>query len=393
MGSKGAEAARTGLDKRAVVAEADRPYVASMLRRLGYSEAQVADYLAGRTNAPSGRPHCRTADDSRTGRDIEVEYTGPGLRPYRLVIPRDLEFAAQHDLEFTEVPPASDTAWQPADAFLGWEQDGWRLYRSNEPTGDAVADHRFARSDEAAPEAASAAYVPDGYQVEWNEKGEPILAPLATMSEVPTDPRAPAEPAFEGWEENGWRLYRAAKPKKDVVASHRFARSEEKPPRKHVPAQVPDGYRVSWDEAGTPRLESMTQAWSEVPAPGSGAGFEQGDWRLYSKDEGDGEAAQRIFFFSREKPDQAVPAEVPEGYEVATNPETGRPFLRKVQDDEPVQSIDSAYPGLDSTTPMRKRVRIVRVRATDREAAQRKMEREGRTVLATMPIDIEKKVT
>jgi hypothetical protein len=191
---------------------------------------------------------------------------------------------------------------------------------------------------------------------------------------------------FPGWEENGWRLYRsdAATAEDDPVATHQFARADQPAPEGHAPAHLPEGHDVAWSEAGEPSLVKAAE-----PAEPA---FKEEGWNLYSKDEGEGDNAQRIFFFSRESPEDAVPAEVPEGYEVAVNPETGRPFLRRIQDADPDAPIESAHPAVDPAVAGRKRVRIVRVRAADRDAAQRKLEGEGRHVLATMPIDIEKRV-
>ncbi len=402
----GADAARTSLDTRAVAGDAaDRPYVTSMLRRLGYTDAQIADYLAGKPlsrGGPAAPPHATRATeaaDRRAARDIEVEYTGPGLREYRLVRPKNLEFGQiqGETLEFTEAPSAVEEsyvyqetpAWNdgaPSQApFEGWEQDGWRLYRKADATGeDPLAEHAFARYDSPAPEGMVPAGVPDGHEVVFDPAtGEPSLQALAPAG-------------FPGWEQDGWRLYKSTKSKnQDPLKTHRFARSEDKAPRNHAPAPVPDGHEVVWDEEGKPALQAIApleESWAEAPAAPA-EGFEQDGWQLYSKDEGEGQEAQRIFFFSREAPDEAVPAEVPEGYEVAVNPETGRPFLRRQETEPDASPIESANPTVDSAVAGRKRVRIVRVRAADRDAAQRKMEREGRHVLATMPIDIEKKVS
>ncbi|MEK6986132.1 MAG: hypothetical protein AABX89_07105 [Candidatus Thermoplasmatota archaeon] len=458
----GADAARTSLDTRAVAGEPrDRPYVASMLRRLGYTESQIADYLAGRpldraegvrAPAPTPRPTAGTAArDQAAPRDIEVEYTGPGLRNYRFVTPIGLEFSAvqQPEVEFQTAPegfvfqedatPWTDPAAEapPEAPFDGWEGDGWRLYRHVDATGeDPIAEHGFAQVGEPVREDMVPAHVPEGYEVVSDEQGgEPHLAAIkqpftgweqdgwrlyrnrnakgkdpiaehgfAVVGAPVRDDMEPAqvpeghqvvwneagEPAlaatpFPGWEQDGWRLFRKTTPTgDDAVKNHTFS-SKKGTPEGTEPAYVPEGYEVLWDKRGRPRLAKLQPA----PPPG----FETDEWKLYSTDEGEGEEAQRIFFFSKEQPDDAVPAVVPEGYEVATNPETGRPFLRRIDEDVDSSPIE---PASDSSDPGavagRKRVRIVRVRAASREAAQRKMENEGRTVLATMPIDIEKKV-
>src|SRR5207253_3028601 len=60
-----------------------------------------------------------------------------------------------------------------------------------------------------------------------------------------------------------------------------------------------------------PAFQEAEQPWSEAPP-----GFQQDGWRLFSKDEGEGRDAHRIFFFSKESPGDASAAEVPDGYEV-----------------------------------------------------------------------------
>src|SRR5687767_14424412 len=74
-------------------AGAERPYLVSMLRRLGYSETEIREIIRDQQEAPKG-----------TGpREIEVEYTGPGMRDYlRVVAPGQPGFELNRPGELLE---------------------------------------------------------------------------------------------------------------------------------------------------------------------------------------------------------------------------------------------------------------------------------------------------
>ncbi|HLF16053.1 MAG TPA: hypothetical protein VI796_01290, partial [Candidatus Thermoplasmatota archaeon] len=81
---------RSTLDRLAVdpSARADRPYLESVLRRLGYSEVEIQTYLGTSPGMP-GLSESSTAEPDAGERVIELEYTGPGLRDYQIVLPPD----------------------------------------------------------------------------------------------------------------------------------------------------------------------------------------------------------------------------------------------------------------------------------------------------------------
>lgn len=43
-----------------------------------------------------------------------------------------------------------------------------------------------------------------------------------------------------------------------------------------------------------------------------------------------GDREQRIYFFAKSKPKSGHPCDLPPGYQVAKNPRTGLPYLKKV---------------------------------------------------------------
>jgi hypothetical protein len=297
----GTDAVRRTLDTHAVDPEAaDRTYLVSMLRRLGYSESQIEDYLAGRAVPPEGQATVALAKSHAVvdpgARHVEVEYTGPGLRDYRFVEVVDrLEVPEEDLVEFQATAPA-------------------------------VEDTQDLMEFQAAPSA-----VP-----------EPV-------------PEASAEPASDtSWEPG----------------------QEEAPP-------------LQASEEAAP--------WPEEPAePPASDGIQYHEYTLYNKEEmRDGQPA-RVFAFSKTPPGEGYEAarEVPEGYEVAENPETGRPFLRRTDDgdwsvaDESAGSASAALAA--GTDPQRRRVRLKRVRAANREEAMRQVQSEGGNPLASVPIGIEK---
>lgn len=346
--SGGTDAVRRSLDSRQVDAESeDRPYLVSMLRRLGYTDAQIQDYLAGRaepgvssaappaavpappTPAPRAAQPSRAEPSPGEPRDVEVEYTGPGLQDYRLVDP----------VEFFGEPARTDDGdlveFQAGEAASAAE-DAWA-----EVAPDAAADVgsdgqplvEFASTPAAEPEAA------------WIPEPEPAPEP------APDEVEAPA-PDLAAWE---------AVPEEPAAAPE---------PEEPVP---------------------------EAPAPPEMQVIEYGDYTLYHKDDvQDGQPA-RVYAFSKSAPGEGYePADaVPDGYEVAENPETGRPFLRRLgEEDWGVAEAAPTTPGPAGAAgePTRRRVRLKRVRAANREEAMRLVEREGGNPLASVPIDIEKRL-
>ncbi|HUR60835.1 MAG TPA: hypothetical protein VM286_00530 [Candidatus Thermoplasmatota archaeon] len=314
--SGGADALRRSLDSQAVDAESeDRPYLVSLLQRLGYTDAQIEDYLAGRadpgaapTRAPAGakpkavrssKAHARTEPDHGEVRDVEVEYTGPGLQDYRLVDPVDFFGDDSGLLEF-----------QPAGA------------------GDAAPEGELAWA-------------------EGDASGQEGLGETAAQD-------GETGPQLNAWEDAG---------------------------------DASEGGSAVDDGSSRQGL-----AWDETQAQDADQTIHYGDYTLYQKDDlRDGQTA-RVFAFSKTPPGEGYEAAtaLPEGYEIAENPDTGRPFLRRIGEEDWGLAGGNAAGPEGAGDPTRRRVRLKRVRAANREEAMRLIEREGGNPLASVPIDIEK---
>jgi hypothetical protein len=313
----GTDAVRRSLDSHAVDAESeDRPYLVSMLRRLGYTDAQIQDYLAGRAepDAPAAAPlaesaapplaapaeHARVEPDHGEGRDVEVEYTGPGLQDYRLVDPVDFFADDSKLVEF---------------------------------------------------QAAEAAPAAESWEAETGSDGQP-LAEFTHAEDAPAE-TAPSEDAW------------AAADATDVA-----------------------------EPATLAEVGQDATTWEPAPAQPQDQTITYGDYTLYQKDDlRDGQPA-RVYAFSKTPPGEGYEAatELPEGYQVAENPETGRPFLRRIGEEDwgLAEAANLAGGPEGGGEPGRRRVRLKRVRAANREEAMRLVEREGGNPLASVPIDIEK---
>lgn len=388
-------------------AASDKPYLESMLRRLGYSDAEIAAYMSGSKPMPAGVAKPSLIPEDNTERHIELEYTGPGLRQFNLVIGVDesempaLAAGMEAGTEVFEGGPSMEevdrlVAEGKLEDFDDWGEDG--------PKEDAVGSmSEVAEEDGGAPKLEAMEEEPDlttpagegapAAEGEASAEGTTLDLNLPTPSGPPTLPEKPGEAP------------------EDFQVGENLVEFQETPVNEAVTEVVPEdasteelraqGWEVAPDlneEAPATAAADSTEdagTWETVEAAPD-APFTYNDWALYSRDELRGDQAQRIYFFSKGAPEGAEPAGVPDGYEVAENPDTGRPFLRRVDemapaDAEPVD-IDTAHPSAEPGAAPRKRVRIQRVRAASKEDALRKMQADGRNVIASMPIDIERRL-
>jgi len=364
-------------------AAADRPYLESMLRRLGYSEAEIQAYL-GRGKAEPA-PATSTAPDQGDERLIEVEYTGPGLKEFKLVVGVDESElpAIQAGEAGTEVFEAGPSMEEVDRLVAEGGLDDFDDWGDSTPKEDAVGElgEKPAEGAEGTkPEGAPAEGEAPVINVEkGSEAGTEIKLP-EKVGELPPDFQTGENLVeFQALEFN--------EPETVVVAD----------PKAEAEALKAEGWEVANEggefEIATWELdEGEAQGESAEGAEAPAGPFQYKDWTLYSRDEIRGDQPQRIYFFSKGAPDGSEPAALPAGYEVAENPDTGRPFLRRAQEgSEFSPSIDSAHPRADPGAAPKKRVRILRVRAASREEAIQKLQSEGRNVIASMPIDIEKR--
>jgi hypothetical protein len=353
-------------------AAADRPYLESMLRRLGYSEAEIQAYL-GTRGAPAAEPASSTADDLGEERQIEVEYTGAGLKEYKLVMGVDeselpVIAAEEAGTEVFEAGPSMEEVDRlVAEGGFG-DFDDWG--------GDAVEGGAVSEAEET-PSEESAEGVPENTGEAPPEEAPEIKVEKGGTGEIAL-PEKVGELSEDFQVGEGMVEFQPVEFNEPESVTVPDAAEEAE-------ALKAEGWEVADPESG--EFEVATWEVEETPE----GPYQYKDWTLYSRDELRGDQPQRIYFFSKGQPEGSAPAALPEGYEVAENPDTGRPFLRRAQEGaEWAPAIDSAGSSEPGAAP-KKRVRILRVRAATREEAIAKMQAEGRNVIASMPIDIEKR--
>ena len=82
------------------------------------------------------------------------------------------------------------------------------------------------------------------------------------------------------------------------------------------------GEKISEDEI---QIEEELPEWNSIKET-----YKQGEYTLYTKEViMRGGRKQRIYFFSKKVPENAVPTYLPEGYKIKINKRTGLPFLKK----------------------------------------------------------------
>ena len=365
-------------------AAADRPYLESMLRRLGYTEAEIQAYLGSGGKTPMPAPAATVAPDDGTERKIEVEYTGPGLKEFKLVVGVDQsEMPAIEAVEAgTEVFEAGPSMEEVDRLVAEGGLDDFDDWGDTTPKEDAVGELGETPAEGAAAEGEK----PEGEAPDIKvEKGSEAGSEIPLPEKV--GDRGPDFQAGENLVE--FKAVEVNEPASMVVPD----------PKAEAEALKAEGWEIA-GEGG----EFEVATWEfEPPVPASAPEapaapeedtepFHYKDWALYSRDELRGDQTQRIYFFSKGAPDGSEPAAMPSGYEVAENPDTGRPFLRRAPEPAPSGPIDSAHPSADPGAAPKKRVRILRVRAGSREEAIAKLQAEGRNGIASMPIDIEKRL-
>lgn len=361
-------------------AAADRPYLESMLRRLGYTEAEIQAYLGRQGQAPAPPPASAVAPDTGEERQIELEYTGPGLKEFKLVVGVDQSElpaiqAGEAGTEVFEAGPSMEEVDRlVAEGGFG-DFDDWG---DTTPKEDAVGELGETPEGEKPAEDAPAA---EGEKPAEGEAPE-IKVEKGGEGEIPLPEKVGALPPDfqlgEGMVE--FKPVQFNEPESVTIPD----------PAAEAEALKAEGWEVA--DPATGEFEIATWEMEEEPEAAPEGPFQYKDWALYSRDELRGDQPQRIYFFSKGQPDGSEAAALPAGYEVAENPDTGRPFLRRIQEDASFSpSVDQAHPSAEPGAAPKKRVRILRVRAASREEAIAKLQAEGRNVIASMPIDIEKR--
>jgi hypothetical protein len=393
---------RRTLDTFSVPKEAsDRPYLESVLRRLGYTESEIRAYLG---DAPAAAAPTTDETPAATSgeRVVEVEYTGPGLREFRLAQPVTAEeYALAQQQSGPSIEMESGPSMEEVERALaeGNLQDDFGDFTPPEaPPAEETPPNELDLAAQAAADAAAGVTPP----------ADPNAAPQSLDL-----PAGEAPPALETSEtskapgldaEEGEALVEFASVPMSEAVVEPVDMEQEAQRLKDEGWQVEtktgdfDGPEMAPEEQPAPVVElepapvvEPEQAWADESAED---GFTYNDWTLYRKDD-DGPTPQSIYFFSKGRPEGASPATVPEGYEVAENPETGRPFLRRAGAESwpDTGPVESAGVGAGAQIQQgRKRVRVVRVRAGSREEAMQKLQQEGRTIVGSLAIDVERRV-
>lgn len=407
-------------------AKADRPYLVSMLRRLGYSEADIAAYF-GSQQAPTPR----LAEDTDE-RLIEIEYTGPGLRDFSFVEPVDaseLETSGLGaGLTAGDEVIAGGPSMEEVDRMMeeqglsdfgdtGFVQEAQEEVKMTEGIGleDSPAEEGAegeggtpGEGGEAGKDEGEVAFSEDPYKlgegmvefsaVELNPGISQKLPDPTQEGWEPVDPNAAPEPEQSSEAPGGWDVAEGSAEGEGLEEAQPWPEEGELEPAPELPEQ--DGGQGFGEDAfeGQAEIAPLEGQGDDDGAQWAAAdeatpqGFQYKDWTLYSKEQlGPNGEPQRIYFFSRGEATDAEASQLPPGYEVSENERTGLPYLRRIGEDEwsDAGGIDTV--GGDIQRGKKKRVRVKRVRAASREEAEGKVSSEGGNPIATMPIDIEER--
>jgi len=408
------DALRSTLDQLALDprAQEDRPYLTSMLRRLGYSDVEIQAAL-GPEPAPEPMPEAPTRPPRPTPeagpRVIEVEYTGPEYSEEETFDAEGRRVHAAGGFAIAEGEEDGELSFGLADEEEGYEGEG----------------ENFGDFDISAVDNVEAAWDDD-----WGEGGDfgSALAKREAggaaamseeerrklMEELGLDPDDADIVDFGDRPRNRYN-----KPKEvtgKLIAFEEFHPHEaasEMQEAETVPWATDEedvfGAGTEAEDAWSPSEDALTgddvqpfgegeawepaeEAWPEDDAYEDLAAYEEpgiepfryGDYTLYTRQvELSTGREQSIYFFAREPPRDGEPCGLPEGYEVKENDQTGLPYLRRIPDETDAPAEDEE-PEADAP---RKRVRAVRVRAASREEAEEMLRQQGKNVRGSVPID------
>ena len=425
---------RTTLDHLAIdpAARGDKPYLITMLRRLGYSEQEIQAYLGEPQAAAVAVPEVLEESGERI---IELEYTGPGLRDFQLVVPVD---AAEFDVDDplglgagltagTEILEG-DPDEEEMEAFLSGES---AVDITSEFTDDEIAEAE-ADLDSGEVDVEMEAMDDMGFGV---DDGEPITmdadqlpnlsreadGSAADLDDENFDPEGHFANDDEGVSFASNELQAESHPYTEgtilpdgTVEFH--AESARRPSAIHSSGEFVDFGAPAVARTEAP-IDSFAEAaawddtWPEGDDDGDSDAFWHGDWLLHSREQQREDGSwHRVYFFAKGESPNGTPSALPDGYEVAVNPANQLPYLREASghddddddgepqwgdddragdDDGDAQWGDDAPENAPLAAPTpRKRVRIQRVSGDSQEAAEASIRSAGRKVLGSMPVDI-----
>jgi len=265
-------------------AGADRHYLVSVLRRLGYSEAEIRQIVGDE------------------GRVIEVEYSGDGRTSFRFAEDGKrigtFEVASGGKPMTFKLAGDSSAGTDTLEGFEAGDADisgDWSDDWSQQGGGFSVdgADWKQGQADGEEVEFRDAT-------VQFRDKGD--LVPFTVEGDEDPALAAGWLPVEEAW---------TPEPGSDDA----WGPIEEAPGGAWAPA------------------EATEATWEQVVPADDEAPFVFGEYTLYRRAvELTTGHVQDIYFFSKDEPHSGEPSPMPWGYEVAQSDKTGLPFLRKSED-------------------------------------------------------------
>ncbi len=375
-------------------AQDDRKYLVSMLRRLGYSDAEIKVALG------------EMQDRSRV---IEIEYRkGPSAGAGAFSVVEEPEDIVEFTLRADPVPAFEEPEEEPVGFSVAGgfepapvaEEDVWSYdaqevdpepFEAFDSAMDPAVAHGWVPLDgdsslhpvdvdnpwiaEDAGWAAPASQAADFSGAEWVDDEDSEEGPVE-FGERPLEEAAawPTEPEAATWEDSeteDWPTEEA--PAWDAAEPEAWADSEEAPAWDAAePEAWADGEEApAWDGQAAEYQVTEAPGGAWVPEQGDGAeqdwapaadeiagaegpvddtaSFMHGDFRLYTRMvELSTGRQQRIYFFSKSEPRSGAPCELPAGYVVEENAQTGLPFLRRDPNAADAPAASPAEPSNDA---------------------------------------------
>jgi hypothetical protein len=392
MSTTRVDSLRSTLDHLALDARAqeDKPYLVSMLRRLGYSDVEIRTALGSLPEeAPAPEPAPAPAPvrrvDSRP-RVVEVEYTGPDYsQEYQRVGPGGVPAPAAGGK--TRFSLGGGEAATEGEVGEDGEMSFALAEETYEGSGEDFGDFDISAVDSAE----------GNWDDDWGEGGD-FGSAIDKKAEGDTPGLTEAErkkiledlgldPEDESIVEFGPRR----RPDYNLPAeapSRLIEFSEFHPQLAPSRLATPeDATAIESEEGWTP---GDAGAWEGEAEEESTEPYMYKEYVLYKRDvELSTGKRQTIYFFAKNPPKNGDPCPLPKGYEVGENEKTGLPYLRRVYEDEPEETTWEEPEAEPAPAPRKKRVRAVRVTAASAEEAQEMIRNQGKDVRGAMPIDYE----
>ncbi len=353
-------------------AKDDRKYLVSMLRRLGYSDAEIKEALGMsgegsrvieleyRKGRVSGAGAFSVVDEG----DEQVGFTvASGDAPATFTQrPRG---AASVEFAETALDPAVKHGWIPLDGDRSehgvdidnpWQTDESEWTTEEEPDADAWVDAPAVAEEEAPVEFVERT---QGEAAAWPEQNAPEAETLEAPETLEVDEPETWEAAEAevAWPEQGDATEpdteAAWMPEADDASEWVDESASEATEWTASPDyQVTDAPGDAWqatepvEEDWAPEAEEISAAEHAVDDMEA---FTFGEFRLYTRMvELSTGRQQRIYFFAKSEPKSGAPCALPEGYVVEENLTTGLPFLRR---DAAVRDEAKAAPAAAAPKP------------------------------------------